>query len=60
MKNQTEDNNKCPVTGKAGKHSVAAGGTKNLDWWPKQLKLNIPRQHSAKSNPLGQCFYLNK
>ena len=42
--------NKCPFN-----HS-AAGGTSNKDWWPNQLRLDILRQHSAKSNPLGADF----
>jgi catalase-peroxidase len=32
------------------------GGTSNRDWWPDQLKLNILRQHSSKSNPMGEDF----
>jgi catalase-peroxidase len=47
---------KCPVTGATSKHSVGAGGTKNRDWWPNQLKLNILRQHSCKSNPMDEEF----
>jgi catalase-peroxidase len=31
-------------------------GTTNIDWWPNQLNLDILRQHSAKSNPLGEDF----
>ncbi len=49
-----EDNNnesKCPVVG----HSVASG-TSNRDWWPNKLNLNILRQHSSKSNPMGEGF----
>lgn len=46
---------KCPFSGSAPKPTVAAGPT-NADWWPKQLKLNILHQHSAKSNPLGEAF----
>ena len=34
----------------------AGGGTSNRDWWPKQLKLNILRQHSPMSNPMGGEF----
>ena len=34
----------------------AGGGTGNRDWWPNQLKLNILRQHSSKSNPMGEDF----
>ena len=56
MENNSEKSSKCPVTGATGKHSVGAGGTKNRDWWPNQLKLNILRQHSCKSNPMGKEF----
>ena len=31
-------------------------GTNNNDWWPNQLKLNILRQHSTKSNPMDSDF----
>ena len=58
--NTMEDNNtngesKCPFTGGVLKHS-AGGGTSNRDWWPNQLKLNILRQHSSLSNPMGAAF----
>ncbi len=46
---------KCPFTGGALKQA-AGGGTKNRDWWPNQLKLNILRQHSSLSNPMGDNF----
>ncbi len=41
---------KCPF------HHSAGTGTANHDWWPKQLKLDILRQHSALSDPLGESF----
>ncbi|HRJ29237.1 MAG TPA: catalase/peroxidase HPI [Cyclobacteriaceae bacterium] len=44
---------KCPFH--AGKQT-AGGGTRNRDWWPNQLKLNILRQHSSLSNPMGEKF----
>ena len=28
----------------------------NRDWWPNQLNLNILRQHSQESNPLGESY----
>ncbi len=56
MDNKSENISKCPVTGAIGKRSAAGGGTKNRDWWPNQLKLNILRQHSALSNPMGEEF----
>jgi catalase-peroxidase len=36
--------------------STAGAGTRNRDWWPNQLPLNILRQHSALSNPMGSSF----
>jgi len=35
---------------------TARGGMTNLDWWPNQLNLDILRQHSLKSNPMGDGF----
>jgi catalase-peroxidase len=50
---------KCPFSG--GSLSQSAGsGTGNRDWWPNQLKLNILRQHSSLSNPLGSAFDYKK
>lgn len=46
---------KCPFHGGAVKHS-AGSGTSNRDWWPNMLNLNILRQHSSKSNPMGEDF----
>jgi catalase-peroxidase len=46
---------KCPFSSGAMKQS-AGGGTRNHDWWPNQLKLNILRQHSSLSNPMGETF----
>ncbi len=60
MENQSEKISKCPVTGAVGKHSVGSGGTKNVNWWPNQLRLNILRQHSSKSNPMGEEFNYSK
>ncbi|RPG84334.1 MAG: catalase/peroxidase HPI [Coraliomargarita sp. TMED73] len=46
---------KCPfLNGSMGQG--AGRGTSNRDWWPNQLKLNILRQHSSLSNPLGEDF----
>jgi catalase-peroxidase len=54
MENPSNDMSKCPIHG--AKHSVAGSGTRNRDWWPNQLKLNILRQHSSLSNPMGGNF----
>jgi catalase-peroxidase len=56
MEENSNDVSKCPVTGTTSKHNVGSGGTKNRDWWPNQLKLNTLRQHSSKSNPMGEDF----
>ncbi len=56
MEHNSESQGKCPVTGMIGKHRAATGGTKNRDWWPNQLKLNTLRQHSSKSDPMGEAF----
>lgn len=50
-----ESSAKCPFHGGAMKKS-AGNGTRNRDWWPNQLKLNILRQHSNLSNPMGEGF----
>ncbi|TDX12742.1 catalase/peroxidase HPI [Flavobacterium sp. S87F.05.LMB.W.Kidney.N] len=55
MDNQSNDISKCPFhNGSMDKE--AATGTKNRDWWPKQLKVNILRQNSALSNPMDRDF----
>jgi catalase-peroxidase len=46
---------KCPFP--HGQSSQTAGsGTRNSQWWPNQLKLNVLRQHSAESDPMGKGF----
>ena len=56
MENNSNEDCKCPVTGATRKHSVGTSGTKNRDWWPNQLKLNILRQHSPLSDPMDKDF----
>jgi catalase-peroxidase len=46
---------KCPFSGGAMKQ-MAGAGPKNNDWWPNMLRLNILRQHSTLSNPMGDSF----
>ncbi|KAF7552352.1 hypothetical protein G7Z17_g4393 [Cylindrodendrum hubeiense] len=36
--------------------NVNGGGTRNRDWWPDSLKLNVLRQHTPVTNPLGDSF----
>ncbi len=51
MDNGNNNENKCPVVG----HSEIRGTT-NRDWWPNKLNLDMLRQHSPESNPLGKDF----
>jgi catalase-peroxidase len=39
----------CPVM-------HGSGGRSNRDWWPNRLRLDILKQHSPRSNPLGDAF----
>ena len=41
---------KCPFPHAAG------SGTTNIEWWPKQLRVDLLAQHSSKTNPLDQGF----
>jgi catalase-peroxidase len=41
---------KCPIRHTAGE------GTTNRDWWPNQLRVDLLRQHSSKSDPMGEDF----
>src|SRR6266540_2646561 len=56
MEKESNDISKCPFHNGSLKQNVGGGGTRNRDWWPNQLKLNILRQHSSKSNPMGNNF----
>ena len=51
----TLGNGKCPFLGAEPK-GAAGGGKRNRDWWPNQLRLDILRQHSSLSNPMGEDF----
>jgi len=56
MENNTaQPSGKCPFSG-ATLQQTAGGGTRNQDWWPNQLRLNILRQHSPASNPMDKGF----
>lgn len=56
MEKELNDISKCPFHNGSLKQSVAGGGTRNRDWWPNQLKLNVLRQHSPQSNPMEDDF----
>jgi len=45
-----KEKEKCPVMRGPGE------GTTNRDWWPNQLNLNILRQNSSLSDPMGEDF----
>lgn len=49
------DERKIPETSIADKQEPGKGMS-NRDWWPNQLKIEILRQHSSKSNPMGEDF----
>ncbi|MFH4968940.1 catalase/peroxidase HPI [Gaetbulibacter sp. M240] len=60
MKNNVFDLNdsdaaNCPFLSGTQK-KTAGGGTRNRDWWPNELKLNILRQHGTPVNPMGDDF----
>ncbi|KAF1691298.1 catalase/peroxidase HPI [Pseudoxanthomonas jiangsuensis] len=46
----SNEEKKCPF------HQTAGGGTRNQDWWPNQLRLDLLNQHSERSNPLDPGF----
>ncbi|MGA9637508.1 catalase/peroxidase HPI [Flavobacterium sp.] len=65
MENNNNNNNtgynadiesKCPFSGGGDVKKTEGSGRRNNDWWPNQLKLNILRQHSSLSNPMGTAF----
>ncbi|NRB64895.1 MAG: catalase/peroxidase HPI [Saprospiraceae bacterium] len=49
------EDSKCPFLNGQFKHAAGAGPA-NHDWWPNALKLNILRQHSTLSDPMGDDF----
>ena len=56
MEKDSNDISKCPFHNGTMKQNVAGGGTRNHNWWPNQLKLNILRQNSSLSNPMDKDF----
>jgi catalase-peroxidase len=56
MENNSNDISKCPFHNGSMKNNVGGGGTRNNDWWPDQLKLNILRQHTSATNPMDKDF----
>jgi len=56
MENNANDISKCPFHNGSMKSVTSSGGTKNRDWWPAQLRLNILRQYAPASNPMDKGF----
>ncbi|MBB4806304.1 catalase-peroxidase [Chryseobacterium defluvii] len=56
MEKDLNDISKCPFHNGTMKQNTAGGGTKNLDWWPDQLRVDILRQHSSLSDPMDPDF----
>ena len=56
MENMEGDISKCPFHNGQLNQTVAGGGTDNHDWWPKQLRVDILRQHSKLSDPMDENF----
>ncbi len=67
-KEHTEESSKkgggCPFhfssEGPSSGLNVSNDGMTNRDWWPNQLDLSVLRQHSAKSDPMGEDFDYEK
>tara|TARA_B100000508_G_scaffold141092_1_gene146461 strand:- start:131270 stop:133588 length:2319 start_codon:yes stop_codon:yes gene_type:complete len=43
------------TTAAVEQHVIGMGRT-NQEWWPNRLNLNVLRQHSERTNPLGEDF----
>lgn len=51
------DISKCPFhNGSMSNGKISTEGTQNKDWWPKLLSLDILRQHSSLTDPMGEEF----
>ena len=53
MENQSGDISKCPFH---NAQAAAGGGTKNRDWWPNKLRLDVLRRNNPVSNPMDRDF----
>ncbi len=50
-----ESGSQCPFSGDTRKKTLL-GGSSNTRWWPNRLRLDVLRQHSTKSCPMGNEF----
>ena len=55
MKKQSDHSSKCPVTGATSKPVFGASG-QGQEKGPRQLNLDVLRQHCPHSNPMGEDF----
>lgn len=53
---QSENQSSTSKTETTQRRESALKGTTNKDWWPNQLNLEVLRQNSEKSNPMGAEF----
>lgn len=56
MENKSGDIMKCPFHNGTMNKTAAGEGPQIKDWWPNSLKVNILRQNSNLSNPMGEDF----
>lgn len=52
LENHQKNSSSAPKKG----ISIGSQSNKNKEWWPNQLNLEVLRQNSEKSNPLGTDF----
>jgi catalase-peroxidase len=61
MENMNNQGGKCPFSG--GRYCCKSNLLVLLqitEWWPNQLRLNVLRQHSSLSNPMGETLIMLK
>nr|WP_026231696.1 catalase/peroxidase HPI [Neolewinella persica] len=54
--NGSTDASMCPYLGGTKEQKSTSAGTSNKDWWPNALKVEILRQHSSLTDPMGEDF----
>ncbi len=56
MDSKNNGEGKCPFTSAMSGRNSAGTGMSNREWWPNELKVNILRQNSELSDPMGKDF----
>ncbi len=56
MENISNDISKCPFHNGSMKTGTAGTGTRNEQWWPNTVKVNMLRQNSNLSDPMDKNF----